>query len=335
MNEKKYVAGALNLLETLDLSEESRVLVISSESKTEMALYILEALKEKEIKDVLYTVLPKIFRPITALPTPLKGAAMNSDAVVYLVNRISEENFTFNRPLQQVCVENRTKYVYLYDPKDEYFIQGIAANNQAVRNKALRIKELLEKTASLRVTSKLGTNLTFSLYTHNIMPRSPIFNEGFYWNQSPEGEVMSCPKETSFNGTMVIDGVATGMGEPSRPIRWEFKDGVVTDVSGDESYLEQLLELLVKSDQRVNSFKGMWIAELSIGCNDWAVFDDNISNCEKVSGGVHFAMGNSEGLGVDRGETYHFDNIMKTPSISLLLDNGKEIRLIEEGQLLI
>ncbi len=334
-NRKEYINGAVNLLDTLDLNINSKVLVLASESMNIMAGFLLEALQKKEINNVTYSILPEIFRPITKVPDPLIGSVKNSDAVIYLVNRISEENFTFNRPLQQICVDNKTKYVYLYDPKEIYFLQGIAANNNSVRNKAIKIKDLLKNSKYLRATSSLGTDLSFSLYTHNIMPRSPIYNDGFYWNQAPEGEVMSCPEELTFNGIMVIDGVATGMGEPLEPIKWNFKDGVIIDVMGDEKYLQKLLELLKKSDNRVKSFIGMWIAELSIGCNDWAVFDDNISNCEKVSGGVHFAMGNSEGLGINRSEKYHFDNIMKTPTITLYMKDGREIVIIDNGKLLI
>jgi len=54
-----------------------------------------------------------------------------------------------------------------------------------------------------------------------------------------------------------------------------------------------------------------------------------------VSGGVHFAMGNSEGLGVDRGETFHFDNIVKAPSIVIKRKDGKKFTLTKSGKLTI
>ena len=77
------------------------------------------------------------------------------------------------------------------------------------------------------------------------------------------------------------------------------------------------------------------IGEFLVSVNDWAVFDDNISNCEKVSGGVHFAMGNSEGLGKDRGETFHFDNIVKTPTIIVCDQDGEETIIADSGKALL
>jgi len=185
------------------------------------------------------------------------------------------------------------------------------------------------------MTSEIGMNLTFSIYTHNIIPRSPVFPKDFYWNQAPEGEVMTCPVENSFNGTLVVDGPVTGMGQPENLTKWTFKDGIVTNVEGDDEFLSSLLTNLQASDKRLKSLIGIWIAEFSIGVNNWAVFDDNISNCEKVSGGIHFSMGNSEGLGVDRGETFHFDNIVKTPTIIVTDINGEKISLSQSGKSII
>lgn len=91
------------------------------------------------------------------------------------------------------------------------------------------------------------------------------------------------------------------MGEPS-PIVWEFKNGQVVDAKGDKTFLQRLLDRIRKSDSRVTDLRGMWIAKFSVGTNEWARFDENISNSEKVAGGIHFGMGNSEGLGPDRGE---------------------------------
>ena len=46
-------------------------------------------------------------------------------------------------------------------------------------------------------------------------------------------------------------------------------------------------------------------------------------------------MGNSEGLGVDRGETFHFDNIVKTPTVIINQKNDEKFTLIKLGKLMI
>jgi len=210
--------------------------------------------------------------------------------------------------------------------------EGIAVDYETLDKKAKDIKKYLENSEEVYISSELGTNLIFKIYTHNILPRSPIFPEDRFWNQTPEGEIMSCPLEGIFNGRLVVDVVVTGMGELPTLIVWDFKDGRVVKVEGDKIFLRKLLGRLKKSDKRLNDLKGKWIAEFSVGANDWARFDDNIYNCEKVFGGIHFAMGNSEGLGTDRGETFHFDNIVKTPTIVVTDKNGEKLTFTKSGK---
>jgi len=327
-----YLDGAKNLINSLELTTEDNLIILSNEGSKDFTGYILEGAKQKKIDNVIHVVLPDSYRPVTKIPNSLAGAIEKAKGLIYMVNRLPEENFTFNRPLQNLCVKNKCKYVYIYDPKLQYLKEGIAADYKEVYEKALKIKKILENSKEINITSEIGTNLTFSIYTHNIIPRSPVFPKDFYWNQAPEGEVMTCPIESTFNGTLVVDGPVTGMGQPENLTKWIFKDGIVTKVEGDDEFLSKLLANLQASDKRLKSLIGIWIAEFSVGVNDWAVFDDNISNCEKVSGGIHFAMGNSEGLGVDRGETFHFDNIVKTPTIMITDINGKKITLSQSGK---
>ena len=338
IEEKKqniYLKGANHLIDSLNLKCEDGLIIVSSENNQKFCNYLFNATKSKNMKNIIFIVIPDSYRPINYLPKILSDAITNSKGLVYVSTRKIEEDFTFNRPLQDLCIKNKVRYAYTWDAKLRYLKEGIAADYQTVDKKTKKIKMILKNSKEAYVTSDIGTDLTFSLYTNNILPRSPIFPKDRFWNQSPEGEAMGCPVEETFNGRLVVDGVVTGLGESLTPIVWDFKDGRVVKVGGDKVFLKKLLDRLKKSDKRLNDLIGMWIAEFSIGTNDWARFDDNISNCEKVSGGVHFAMGNSEGLGVDRGETFHFDNIVKTPTVIINQKNDEKFTLIESGKLMI
>lgn len=330
-----YFKGAINLIKSLELRCEDGLIIMSNQNNQKYSKHILNAARREKMENIIYLVIPEDFRPINYLPEILLNTIKSAKGLIYISTRKVEEDFTFNRPIQDWCIKNKVKYAYTWDANLNYLKEGIAADYQVVDKKSKDIKKFLENSKDVRVTSDIGTNLTFSVYTHNIRPRSPIFPKNRYWNQSPEGEVMSCPIESSFNGRLVVDGVITGLGEPINPISWDFRDGRVTNVEGNKEFLKRLLNRIKKSDERLNDFEGIWIAEFSIGSNDWARFDDNISNCEKVSGGVHFAMGNSEGLGVERGETFHFDNIVKTPTVIINKKNGEKFTLIRSGKLMI
>lgn len=331
---ESYSKGAENLIKSLELNAGDGLVILSSESGKEFSNYVLKGAKHEKVDNIVYIVLPDVYRPVTKIPSSLAGAIERAKGLIHIVNRVPEENFTFNRPLQDLCVKNKCKYVYVYDPKIQYLKEGIAADYAEVYKKASRIGTILENSKEIRVTSEIGTNLSFSLYTHNIIPRSPVFPKDFYWNQAPEGEVTTCPIENTFNGRLVVDGPVTGMGQPKNTAAWTFENGVVTNVEGDDEFLSGLLLNLQASDKRLGSLVGIWIAEFSVGVNDWAVFDDNVSNCEKVSGGVHFAMGATVG-GVERGETFHFDNIVKTPTIVVTSRNGEKLTLTKSGKSMI
>ena len=332
--QKSYSEGAGNLIDSLELNVGDNLIILSSEGSKDFSNHVLKGAKQRGIDNITYVVLPDICRPVTKIPSSLTGAIEKAKGVIHIVDRVPEENFTFNRPLQHLCEENKCRYIYIYDPRVEYLKEGIAADYAEVYIKANEVKKVLENSIRVDVSSTLGTDLSFSIYTHNMLPRSPVFPKDFYWNQAPEGEVMTCPIENTFNGKLVVDGPVTGMGQPREPITWTFRNGVVTDVEGDSAFLSSLLSNLQASDKRVKSFIGMWIAEFSVGVNDWAVFDNNISNCEKVSGGIHFAMGKTEG-GIERGETFHFDNIVKTPTVVVTDKNGKKVTLTKPGKAMI
>ncbi len=337
--DKKCLSGATKMINSIKLSIDDGLIILNSEGKEEKKIseYLITTAKINDLKNVIEIVLPNIIRPIITIPPLLINAVKCSKGLVHVVNRLPEEEYTFNQPLQNICVENKCKYIYIYDGKVRYLKEGIDADYKIVHQKMLAIGELLRNSKEIRVSSDIGTNLRFSIYTNDVRPRSPIFEEGNYWNQAPEGEALSVPIEETFNGTFAIDGAVTGLGIPKTPIFWVFKNGVVTDVkSDDKQFLSDLLEMIQKSDDRVESLLGMWIAEFSVGGNDWAIFDESISNSEKVSGGVHFAMGQTAlGIGVERGEKYHFDNIVSSPSITIEKTTGEQVNLTKDGKLLI
>ena len=185
--EKYYLEGSRNLINSLELEAGDGLIIMSNEGSKDFSNYILKGAKQEEIDNIIHIVLPDIYRPVTKIPTSLAGAIEKTKGLIYIVNRLPEENFTFIRPLQDLCVKNKCKYVYIYDPKIQYLREGIAADNKEVFNKALKVKKILETSKNIRVTSAIGTDLSFSLYTHNIEPRSPIFPKDFYYNQAPEG----------------------------------------------------------------------------------------------------------------------------------------------------
>jgi len=341
-DENTLLEGARKLIsDGFFLDKADKLLVLTHEKCIPTAKYVVKAARLLGMEHLTLIQTPEMIRPLTKVSEAFVGAMEKSDAVIHMIDRMPEES-QFNLKVFELCNEKRIKYCLLYDPEPRYFGEGIGADYTAVEEKCRRIAGVLRESEQVEVSSALGTHLRFSVY-QTIMTRGPAISRQTLWNQAPEGEVMTCPVETTFNGGMVIDGPITSVGTPKRPVFLEFERGMTTRVDGGEEDLSNLLKAVRRADHRVESLLKIWIAEFSLGANDWAVLDDNISNCEKVSGAIHFAVGlttfamgkTAANAGVDRGETFHNDCIMKCASVTATTKAGEKVQLIDSGRLLV
>jgi len=338
---RDYIKGAANLLDTFELKSNDGLIIMSSENNLKYSNIFSEAAKYKGFKNILFILLPDVLRPITKIPDILYNVLDNSKAMIVNVDRYYEEVFTFIRPLSDLCRKKKVRHVIAWEPNVKYLKEGLAADNMVLKKKTEKLKEIIKESENIEVISELGTNLKFEIYK-DIAARTPFFDSGDYRNQAPEGEVMTCPVEETFNGKLVVDGTITGMGKPPlEPVEFEFENGQITKVKGNEEFIAKLLTKIQSSDKRVKTLKGAWVAEFAIGTNEWAKFDYNLSNCEKVGGGIHIAFGKTCGasvgrfLGKDRGETFHIDNIATNCTITVNKKNGEKVIVVKSGKLLI
>lgn len=332
-----YIEGAKKLLASVRGNFKDEIIILSTESMAEICQYVFKAAKELGISDnLIYILFPDTLRPFKNVPNTLKKAITSATALIHIMDRMIEEDYVFNRPLRPICAENRCKYLFAYDCKLSYLSDGINADYDVVERKTKKIYEILSKSKEVIVTSDLGTSLSFKLYKDAMLFRTPYFRI-LTFNQAPEGELTACPIETSFNGRLVVDGTLTTLGKIKQPMVWDFKEGQVTNVKGNKQELDDLLKVLKSQggDEKLNSLTGMYIAEFALGTNDWAVYDENLSNNEKVSGTIHFGMGMAVAGGINRGEKYHFDSIVTKSTVVVKDSENKEIKLIEEGTLLV
>ena len=325
------------LLESLQITKKDKIVILSTEGMAEFTKFLIKAVVNLNKKDICNIVIPEEFRPMKSVPDLLVDIAQKADGVIHITERRAEEDFTFIRPFRSMCETNQCKYLYLYDAKLDYLGEGgINADYGIVNKKTIKVAELLKESSEIFVSSDYGTSLSFELY-NTVVPRGPVFGKGQYANQAPEGETMSVPIEESFKGKLIVDGPVTGVGKLRELISWEFEKGKVTKCEGNKSDLDKLFKILKSSDSNIRSLEGISIAEFALGTNDWARADENISNCEKVSGTVHFGMGHRVGgIGKERGEKYHFDSMLiNNVSVKIKSKTGKLIELIISGKLIL
>ena len=122
-----------------------------------------------------------------------------------------------------------------------------------------------------------GTDLSFSIAGMTAIPCAGDRN-------IPDGEVFSCPKKKSVNGTIQFNTPTLYAGTKFENVRLEFKDGKVIDATANNT--KRLNEIL-DTDSGAR-----YVGEFSLGVNPFVLNPMcDILFDEKIAGSLHFTPG--------------------------------------------
>jgi hypothetical protein len=327
------VLGAKKVLrEAASLNKADTLLLLVDEPHTPIAAYFISAAKQLGMENVVFVYFPKTLRPLRKIPSVITESIQKFGAIIYLIDRMPEDSQLVWTVFSDIARKSKVKYLTMHDPKPQYLEKGgIWADYEVVERKGAKVARLLQEARRVEIKSSAGTELSFAFEPNSkAMYRSPSSKYGHNirdWGviQIPEGEGGRKPRQETFTGKIVVDGAITGLGTPSRPITLTFEKGQNKSVEGDSNFLEAMVEYVHRQGTELNSLTEMTnVTEFSMGFNDWSAFDDNISYCEKVSGGIHL------GFGV---EWEMFDMILTAPTLTIFGPNGKGNDLIDNGRL--
>ena len=170
------------------------------------------------------------------------------------------------------------------------------------------IADILDRGARVLLTSKEGTNLTFSIAGRIAHGRkASIFDQPGHWGNIPCGEAFVAPIEDSVDGKLVIDASIAGIGLVDRNVTFSVERGKVIDIEGGRA-ARQFEILLDDSTKRQ-------VAEFGIGTNDRARITGTTIEDEKVLGTCHIAFGNNRFFGGVNQVDFHMDCVMRAPTI--------------------
>jgi leucyl aminopeptidase (aminopeptidase T) len=191
-----------------------------------------------------------------------------------------------------------------------------------------RLGEKISKIASgaprIRITTRLGTDLTFSGRGRKAHPDTGVipFRGGF--TNLPAGEVYLAPVEGTAQGRLVIDGAIAGMWPLRRPIEVAVSKGYAVGV-GPGSEARRLWEML-----RLHGRQAFNVAEFGIGTNYKARLTGRVLEDEKVLGTIHIAFGDNSTMGGVVRVPSHQDGIVTRPTVWI---GGR--KLMEDGRLFV
>lgn len=207
----------------------------------------------------------------------------------------------------------------------DIMIRGLNADYNKIAKLSIKLKKILEKGKHIRVTSNLGTDISFSIEGRTSFASKGLFHKKGESGNLPTGETFLAPVEGTANGVFIVDGSFAGLGLiKNANIKITVKDGFAIKVEGG-SAAKKLKLMLNKFGKPAHN-----IAEFGIGTNDSAKLSGIILEDEKVLGTVHIALGNNKSMGGTVGVPLHLDGVIKKPDVYL---DGK--LLMKEGKLLV
>jgi hypothetical protein len=256
---------------------------------------------------------------------PLKAAIESADIVINNIEHLhNSKRPDFSRLLgdpdaHDLSLTAERRWVYLTCAGmnewniDTETVRGIAKRTHGLMG-------LLRSAKQGRITSDLGTDLTFGLGPKAtctpVLGIVPLY-----------GEVAIAPTPRATSGVFIVDGptqlhVRPAMETDRAPLRITVQAGQVIDMEGDAEQIDRLREFIASGDPSANTIDEVGILTTPFEENDRFDWPDGTHhhNC------VHVAIGNNERRDVVVHGPRHMDGEISKPTISI---DGKV--MIEKG----
>jgi len=286
--------------QALRIRPSDRFLLVTDEPKLEIA-NTLAFWAKKAGAEVTTYLMTEALRPITAATSLFQEMARRSTVIAYVMDgRYQEKPFRSfmvavgRKPPRRICMmpgltrEMMERLVNIdFHGLDRFTGKVIAA---------------LDGADDVSVENAAGTRIAFSVKGrkwHN--SNGDISRPGSHGNL-PAGECYTAPVEETFTGRLVIGLIDDKLG---RGIM-EFKEGRLVKWSGAG------VTAIVKSIG--SDPTGRTIGEFGVGTNPGAKVCANMLEAEKAFGTVHFAIGDSYGVGKNKSK-FHFDALVDKVTI--------------------
>jgi len=303
----------------LGLKEDEKILIIFDKNKETLARLFFNVGKQLTNKINMVEI------PIGEVhggEPPLDVAKKMLDFDVEII--ITTKSLSHTKARKEACKKG-ARIATLPGVSEDMLMRAVDIDYAKMHERIANISDVLDKGDTVRITSELGTDLTFNIQGRKAHGRtSGIFVEKGKFGNLPDGESFIAPIEGSANGVYVVDGSLGGIGEVDEPVRIFVEGGYAKEIIGGKSTRDLIGQL-----DNVG-IEGRNIAEFGMGTNDKAKITGNMLEDEKVIGTCHIALGNNSGFGGKVDVPLHIDGLIIKPTI--FVDNRK---IMDDGKLIV
>lgn len=320
MYELELIASAEKMVrEVIQVKKEDKVLVVTDAEKLTVAKVFSLSCRGLGAETVI-TIVPMTGEhgrePAATVAAAMKAADVVFAPTTHAITHTQARLDAFAAGARVVILRGVT---------EDMMVRGaMTVDFNALRKNTEAIARKLDRASEIKVTSRIGTDVTFSVAGRKAFSLDGFFHKEYGFATLPPGEAPTCPVEGTMNGTLAFDYSMDGIGKLSQPLKLEIKQGEAVSVSGaieDVRFLEQIFE----KDPTARN-----IAEFAIGTNPNARLIGNLAEDKKLAGTVHFAVGDNKSLGGVVESSVHLDGLMVKPTV---FADGTP--LVSEGKLVL
>jgi leucyl aminopeptidase (aminopeptidase T) len=212
-----------------------------------------------------------------------------------------------------------------FDP--DMFGTSMDVDWQALADRTARLVAAVNRAEWVNVECPNGTTMHICKRGRDAGGDDGMLTAPGCFGNLPAGEAYFAPLEGESHGVMVLEWGPTRKLES--PLTLTIADGRVVRIDGDEPHRTKLEGRFAESDACRN------LAELGIGTNDKASRPDNVLEAEKIMGTIHLALGDNTGFGGVVAAPFHEDYVFYRPTVTLVMADGSEEVILDNGKLMV
>lgn len=308
---KLYQAAEKAVKQCLRLRKGENFLLVTDKDKMEIAEALAYWAKELGAETTTY-MMTETLRPITEPTRLFKEMAKRSKVIAYMLEARIEEK-PFRSFMVKAGMENG-RICMMPGLTQDMMERLINIDFKEMDSFTKKIIRAIKDADDILIENPEGTRIEFSLRGRKWKnDNGDISRRGKHGNL-PAGECFTAPVEASFTGKLVISLIDDKLGRGVM----EFEKGWLVKHEGKG--IEEIIKN-IGADKT-----GRIIGEFGIGTNPHAHITPNMLEAEKAYGAVHFAIGDSYGLGKNRSK-HHYDALVDKVTIrakgKCIAKNGK------------
>jgi leucyl aminopeptidase (aminopeptidase T) len=298
-NAKLNLAADKAVNQALKLKRGESFLLVTDTAKLPISEAIARCAKAAGAETTTY-LMTEPLRPIQEPTRLFRELASKAKAIAYLLDaRIEEKSF---RGYMVSMGMKHSRICMMPGITRDMMERLVAIDFSAMNIFTRKVVKALKDADDVVVENPAGTQIAFSVKGRPWhVDGGDISRKGMHGNL-PAGECYTAPVEATFTGRLVISLIDDKLGRGVM----DFEKGTLVRAEGKG--LDSILKNIGTDET------GRIIGEFGIGTNKGARICPSMLEAEKAFGTVHFAIGDSYGLGLNKSK-HHYDALVDNVTI--------------------